>query len=282
MLTELTPEQEAAIPGHNEAWLSVGLNCNRVNKDEARSAVELLYTTAGLKPPQSILFADGPLHAQKILKENGVSDSVISSVVYGQHEAGWLAFYTFFEDVCKLYLGKKLVGLIAVAKHCGWVNVYDTLAVVHDRPLHVKLDDQKRLHCEDGPAIAYADGFKVYSWHGTRIPSSWIEDKSCLTAKIALTWENIEQRRAACEILGWAQVLKDLKFRIINQDDDPMIGTLLEVNIPDIGKEKFLQVLCGTGRTFAIPVPPEMKTALQANAWTYGLEAENYAPEIRT
>lgn len=282
MLTELTPEQEAAIPKHNEAWLSVGLNCERIDPVAAKSAVELLYTTAGIPVPKTILFANGPLHAQKLLRKNGIADSVISSVVYGQHEAGWLAFYTFFEDVCKLDLGNKLVGLAAVAKHCGWVNVYDTLAIVHDRPLHVKLDDQKRLHCEDGPAIAYADGFKVYSWHGTRIPGAWIEDKSSITAKIALTWENIEQRRAACEILGWVNVLKDLKSRIINQDEDPMIGTLLEVNIPDIGKEKFLQVLCGTGRTFAIPVPPNMKTALQANAWTYGLEAKDYAPEIRT
>jgi len=41
-------------------------------------------------------------------------------------------------------------------------------------------------------------------------------------------------------------------------------------------------VTCGTGRTFALPVPPEMTTALAANAWTYGLEAKDYMPEVRT
>jgi len=62
-----------------------------------------------------------------------------------------------------------------------------------------------------------------------------------------------------------------------------MIGTLLEVDIPDIGNEKFLRVLCGTGREFAIPVPPNMKTALEANAWTYGLEGNLLRDlEVRT
>jgi hypothetical protein len=69
---------------------------------------------------------------------------------------------------------------------------------------------------------------------------------------------------------------------VIDEDADEMIGTLLEVDIPDIGKEKFLFVKCGTGRNFALPVPPDMKTALEANAWSYGLKPAEYVPEVRT
>jgi len=62
-----------------------------------------------------------------------------------------------------------------------------------------------------------------------------------------------------------------------------MIGTLVEVTLPDLGKEKFLKVLCGTGREFAIPVPPEMKTALDANAWTFDLDGNTLRKlEVRT
>ncbi len=103
-----------------------------------------------------------------------------------------------------------------------------------------------------------------------------------MTPAIALTWKNIEQRRCACEILGWINILKELKAKTIEKDEDPQIGELVEVTIPDIGKEKFLRVECGTGREFAMPVPPEMKTALEANAWTWGLEAYQYQPEVRT
>ena len=174
--------------------------------------------------------------------------------------------------------------MIELAKHCGWLNMYEDLVVFQHRPSKIMMDDEDRLHCENGPAISYRDGFSVYAWHGVRIPAEWIENKASVTAKNALTWENVEQRRAACEILGWHKILDELDAQVIDTDEDPMIGTLVEVDIPEIGRERFLRVLCGTGREFALPVPPNMKTALQANAWTFGYDEEEefYVPEVRT
>jgi hypothetical protein len=81
----------------------------------------------------------------------------------------------------------------------------------------------------------------------------------------------MEQRRAACEIVGWVNILRELNAKTIDKDDDPMVGELVRVDIPDIGEEQFLRVLCGTGREFALPVPPTMRTALEANAWSYDI-----------
>jgi hypothetical protein len=102
------------------------------------------------------------------------------------------------------------------------------------------------------------------------------------SAKEALHWANVEQRRAACEILGWQHILAELDAKVIDKDADAQIGTLLEVNLPDSGPERFLSVRCGTGRQFALPVPREVDTALAANAWTYGLDKLSFKPEIRT
>jgi hypothetical protein len=146
----------------------------------------------------------------------------------------------------------------------------------------LRFDDEKRLHCEDGPAIRYPDGFSVYAWHGTRIPAEWIEDKKSLTPSFALAVENMEQRRAACELIGWDNILQQLKAKVIDKNADPEIGELVEVDLPGSGKEKFLRVRCGTGRGFALPVPPDMKTAWQSNAWTWGLTESEYQPEVRT
>ena len=78
-------------------------------------------------------------------------------------------------------------------------------------------------------------------------------------------------------------MLEQLDAKVIDEDEDPMIGTLLEVNLPGVGSEMFLKVLCGTGRTFALPVPPDMKTALEANCWTYGFtQGELRDLEVRT
>jgi hypothetical protein len=215
-----------------------------------------------------------------------VWDSVSASVwdsVYGQHDANWLGLADYFNEVLSLVSQtKKLAGLWELSKSAGWILPHKKICWVSERHCVVKQDDQRRLHCESGPAIAYPDGWAIYAWHGTRVPAEWIANKKTLTPEMALSQTNVEQRRAACEILGWANVLEKLGAKTIEKDADPEIGELVEVSLPDAGKERFLRVVCGTKRSFAIPVPPTMKTALEANAWTWGLDANSYQPEVRT
>ena len=155
-------------------------------------------------------------------------------------------------------------------------------AIVSRRPELVKRHTAGLLHCTDGPAVRYRDGYSVYAIHGTVIPPEWIEDKASLTPEIALTWPNIEQRRVAAELIGWSKILDGLQATTIDRNPDPEIGTLLQCDLPDSPGEKFLKVQCGTGRSFVLPVPPDMITALQANAWTYGLDSTEYKLEART
>ena len=123
----------------------------------------------------------------------------------------------------------------------------------------------------------------MYSWRGERIPDEWIESPETLTATVAITWDNVEQRRCACEILGWETVLRELGCQVIDTNPTPLVGQLVEVEIPGIGPEKFLRALCGTGRVFALPVPPTMETALQANALINNCSEENILNlEVRT
>ena len=162
----------------------------------------------------------------------------------------------------------------------GWVMPYTNICFVSERPEHLELDENERLHCETGPALCYRDGFSVHAWHGAVFPEEWIKTKP--TASEALYWRNIEQRRVACEMLGWESILNELDCVSLDKDEDPEIGELVSVTIPGIGEDKFLRVSCGTGRNFALPVPPYMITARQANAWTWGLRADQYNPEVRT
>lgn len=73
-----------------------------------------------------------------------------------------------------------------------------------------------------------------------------------------------------------------MSFKATVIDEDAEIGILLEAEIPDSGSERFLSVKCGTGRRFVIPVPSRLKTAHEANAWTYGLDTMSFKPEVRT
>jgi hypothetical protein len=285
-IESLTADQEARFVEYIDKWLSIGLSTEPVDFENAKKAACLSYRLAGLEEPKNFHITDSPIDAIRLIKTLDPSKSeydIFNEMFYGSQDAGWLSFYNYFQEVVGLECIDKLQGLMELSKYCGWVSFYDDTVVFQHRPEVIKFDDQNRLHCEDGPAIRYRDGYSVYSWHGTRVPAEWIEKKSELTAKTALTWENIEQRRCACEIIGWDTILRELDSTVIDSDEDAMVGNLLEVDIPDIGREKFLQVLCGTGRTFAIPVPPECKTALEANAWTFGIEPKMLRDlEVRT
>ena len=140
----------------------------------------------------------------------------------------------------------------------------------------------RQLHCENGPAIS--DGLcDYYYWRGVVVPEEWITRKHELTPTMALAWNNLEQRRAACEIVGWDRILGELKAVTIDKDEDPMVGELIEADIPNIGNQRFLRVRCGTGRQFTVRVSRAAKTALEANARSYRVSQDLLKQlEVRT
>jgi hypothetical protein len=270
MINELTEEQVAMMPSYVEKYKAIGLNTDRIDFEKA---VEVLREFLGESiENRKFKYVQSPKGLMTKTK----------SVTYGNMEAAWVSFYKYFYD--NFGICEEIEKMIPIVENCSWVLADDDTIYVVDRPSLIKFDDQERAHCENGPAIQYPDGFSVYIWHGQRVPQSWIENPEELTEKEFLHHENAEMRRAACEIVGWAKVLEKLNAVVINEDDDPEIGTLLEVDIPDIGKERFLKVLCGTKREFAMPVPPDMTTAIQAQAWMLGFDSvdEFMPPEIRT
>ena len=183
------------------------------------------------------------------------------------------SFVSFFKHVAGLQLDYSRWGHYEqLAIHSGPRLMHPRFCIVSDRPTVLKIDEQRRPHCADGPSHVWRDGFSLYHWRGVRVPAQWIEAKDTVDPRLVLSWSNVEQRRALAEILGWARVLDVLEPRVIDADEDASVGVLLEVDLPDAPGSRFLTVLCGTGREFVLPVPSEMKTALQANAWTYGID----------
>ena len=270
-IENLTEEQMNKFPQYVEEWLDIGLSTEPVNKAMTEKYIKQAYENQGLDT--SNLEFEYRCSPEK---------KHLAATMWNNLNAPFLSFYSFMRKEVGVKNINKIDCFIELSKYCGPVALYDKKVIVYERPVKIKMDEQNRLHSETGPAIVYRDGFSVYSWHGVNIPKEWIED-SPPSAEDAIRWDNMEQRRAACEMIGWVNILNLLNARIIDEDKDPMIGTLVEVDIPDIGREKFIRVLCGTGRSFALPVPPEMTTALQANAWTYDLDGDVLRKlEVRT
>lgn len=286
-LEKLTAEQERDLVLQREEWLNHGLSTERANFDIAETVISNFYARIGKKPPKFHRMSS-PNACYIEAKKNSINLSdYLNKSFFGQNESYWVAYYDFAEKIGVKYSADNSALLndwATLAKSINWWTAFENDCYISDRPIHISYDTENRLHREDGPAVEYSDGWGMCMWHGTRVPRSWIEDRKSLTSNIALTWNNIEQRRAACEILGWINIVNDLNGKVINRDEDPEIGELIEVDIPEIGSERFLVVRCGTGRTFALPVPPTMTTALQANSWTFGFDdvRDFMKPEVRT
>jgi len=263
-----------------------GLSGEHDESYTARLSDKLLGSLRGSKDDKTnIFYAKGDQHRAtflrgklRSLKFDDVYDSSVGYIT--QFDLADHAEYLFFHDAGFLPRANTTNELYKLCASTGSVLPLPDVCYVSDRPLILNIDDRGLPHCEDGPAIQYADGFSLHAWHGVKFPKQWAT--TLPRPADALKWPNIEQRRVACEMLGWDRILDELNVVVINKDNNPEIGELVSVNIPDIGDEKFLCVRCGTGRNFALPVPPDMKTAHEANAWTWGLETHQYKPEVRT
>jgi hypothetical protein len=200
----------------------------------------------------------------------------------GNQWAGWTGFLSFFDKQCGLDLPEYKVWRPVAAIQGGPRYAMDRFCIISRLPTRVLRDVANRPHAEGQGHIAWRDGWELGYWHGTAVPLHWLTDTANVDVALCLTHPNVEQRRALCEIVGWKRVLERCEATVVNTDKDPEIGTLLAVDLPDAPKSYFLRVKCGTGRDFVLSVPNTVSTALEANAWTYGLDAKSFNIEVRT
>lgn len=308
-ISQLTEEQEKYLPEFREECLKKALNTETIDRGKATQAIKRLYALNGFEEP-IIIFADSP--KQCVINYNivksftshedipGQLEKVLESGNYKSNELNvpglwfvggweyyWLGFYKFGQHIGVNYEEQeKFDAYIDYADSCGVMYAYEGIAFVSDRPELIKFNDEKVLHNENGPAVRWRDGAALYSWNGTLVPEEWIENG--VDVKTALTWENVEQRRCACEIIGWDKVLQDESLNPIVIDEDiPSIGTLIQVDLPEAPEQWFIKYQCGTGRWFAEAVNDKsFNTALKANAGGNGWRGEGdpmmYIPFIRT
>jgi hypothetical protein len=89
-----------------------------------------------------------------------------------------------------------------LAKTSGFTWWSRDVLSISDRPLFIKRDAEGKLHSDTGNAIEYPDGWGIACWHGVQIPVEWVSGAPPAPVD-ALALENVDQRRAAIEIIGW-------------------------------------------------------------------------------
>ena len=97
-----------------------------------------------------------------------VWDQVVSSALWGQHDAAFMAWADFWLRAGVIDRGS---GLLAVARTAGWWWAFSDVAVLTERPTALHRDAAGRLHNPDGMALQYPDGWGIHALHGVRVPT---------------------------------------------------------------------------------------------------------------
>jgi hypothetical protein len=162
-----------------------------------------------------------------------------------------------------------------------YVTHREVLAVL--RPA-VRIAD-RQLHCEHGPAVIWPDGRCAYFWRGVRVSEKVVLRPFDLSAREIVSERNAEVRRVMVERYGPDRFIQDAGAQLVHTDetgalyrqdlegDEPlcMVRVLDATPLPD-----------GTRRAYWLRVPPTVRTAREAVAWTFGLERDDYRPAIET
>jgi hypothetical protein len=200
------------------------------------------------------------------------------------YDGYWLAFYQCALEIAGLPASDRL-SAIDEATSAGWWWPMAGIAVLTDRPTVINRDPQARLHCETGPALAYADGYTMHCWHGIRTEEWVITDPS---PERILRETNVEVRRCAIESLCWPEFIAAAGLSPVGSDapDPGNPGqTLALYDVPEEIYETPIRVLIasngsverdGTRHTFGLTVPAEIKDPIAAAAWGYGLSRKQY------
>jgi hypothetical protein len=210
----------------------------------------------------------------------------------GQFTAA-LAMVPFYDFLCdelpELPVGpsnrRRAKFFLDVAKETPCALFFDDVALVCEHPLVVETDEMGRLHSATGPAIAYGDGYKLYSWHGTNVRRDIIErPEEIRVAHIIKEW-NAEVRRVMIDRYGSSRFIIDSGAVEVNRDE---CGVLYRKEFTNDEALVMVKVLNstpepdGSFKEYFLRVPPNMTTAREAVAWTFNMDPQEYSPQQET
>jgi len=181
-------------------------------------------------------------------------------------------------------LDNSLPPLVEAVRAGGWWWPLKHICFACDNPTELHLDQNRRLHNEQGMAVCFEDGWGFWALDGVRVPEAIVKNRFCLTD---IDREpNAEVRSVMMDRFGLAKYIMESGAQEIHRDE---YGVLYRKEMPrtvwgDAAPILMVQVANktpepdGTFKTYFLRVPPEIETAKQAVAWTFAMDQKDYDP----
>ncbi|AFZ10076.1 hypothetical protein Osc7112_5869 [Oscillatoria nigro-viridis PCC 7112] len=199
----------------------------------------------------------------------------LDSIVWAEFAAD--CDFCFSVLKCK-YNPIKWQALKSLTTQCGWIFTYEKVCIVCDRPRILSFDSQHRLHAEGGPAIQFADGYSLYSYHGVTLPEKYGKiHPNEWQPQWLLSEENAELKRVLIQGIGYDRIARELAAVELDTWQE---YTLLKIDTNvDVEPIYLLKMTCpSTGFIHALRVPPDINSAREAIKWVnWGIDCEEFS-----
>src|SRR5215813_13618403 len=161
--TELTDDARVGAALHRyNTCRAVSADVNRVVRNAASDHLARLSTRAR----HVLLRLRG---MPRLLPRGNFDESAV-----GPHHLASLGVYEYLHDfLAWREPTQPMRGLWSIAKNAGWIVPHEHVCWISELPSLLRTDTRGRLHCADGPALRYPDGWSVYAWKGVHVPA-WI------------------------------------------------------------------------------------------------------------
>jgi hypothetical protein len=139
------------------------------------------------------------------------------------------------------------------------------------------------LHRHDGAAVEWPGADRYWFWRGVEVPRLVIEDPQSINVATIIMEENPIVRRCMTERMSADRLLQAAGGELIADDACGKLWhcwfgglhAIAEVENGTVGWN-------GSRRRYFLRVPPQLRTAREAVAWTYGMTAHEYEFVART
>jgi Domain of unknown function (DUF6745) len=199
----------------------------------------------------------------------------------GQHDLAFLGAYEYLRNVVGLRAETApLAGLWQLATSGGWVQPHQNTCWLAERPQILRGDAEGRLHCASGPALQFGDGWSAWAWKSVEVPRWVIERPERITLAAIDVEDNVQVRRCMIEIMTPACFVELGGAARIAEDETGILWRKIWLTYDAWAAVEVINATPepdGTHKHYFLQVPPDMRTAREAVAWTYGLTPRAYS-----
>ena len=239
MIDKLTPKQESKMSEYVEKYIAIGLNTDRINKEQCKMDINDIQINILNKPATDVIVLDSPIQCWEAIRKHTDNPKLdyVNPYLQGSFDSYIFSYYDFMHVELGVEYEGELLNKYEMWKktlNYGLIYPLEDICFVSEKPISIKQVDTK-CHADLEPAIIYADGLKIFMLNGIKVPE-WLvmTPKEKLDPNKFHEITNVEVRKEFVRKIGLINLLPSLNHKVIdtiNADDlyrNKLIGSWIQ------------------------------------------------------